>query len=58
MGTASIFSVMRLGGRVAESTYGAYSATGAVTIHRRHNKPALGPVGDSLDDLQENRSHL
>jgi hypothetical protein len=25
----------------------AYSATGAVTIYRRHNKPALGPVGDS-----------
>jgi len=25
--------------------------TGAITIYRRHNKPALGPVGDSLDDL-------
>jgi hypothetical protein len=26
--------------------------TGAVTVYRRHNKPALGPMGDSLDDLQ------
>jgi hypothetical protein len=26
------------------------NATGAVTVYRRHNKPALGPVG-SLDDF-------
>jgi hypothetical protein len=26
--------------------------SGAITIYRRHNKPALGPVGDSLDDLK------
>jgi len=26
--------------------------TGAITIYRRHNKPALGPVGDSLEDLK------
>jgi hypothetical protein len=25
---------------------------GTVTTYRRHNKPALGPVGDSLDDLK------
>jgi hypothetical protein len=25
--------------------------TGAITIYRRHDKPAVGPVGDSLDDL-------
>jgi hypothetical protein len=24
----------------------------AITIYRRHNRPALGPVGDSLDDLK------
>ena len=24
---------------------------GAITVYRKHNKPALGPVGDSLDDL-------
>jgi hypothetical protein len=28
------------------------SSTGALTIYRRHNKPALGPVGDSLDGLE------
>jgi hypothetical protein len=26
--------------------------TGTITIYRRHNKPALGPVGDSLEDLK------
>ena len=26
--------------------------TGAVTVYRRYDKPALGPVGDSLDDFQ------
>src|SRR5262249_20104434 len=25
--------------------------TGSVTIYRRHDKPALGPVGDSRDDF-------
>jgi len=25
--------------------------TGNVTVYRRHNKPALGSPGDSLDDL-------
>src|SRR5262249_46838966 len=24
---------------------------GAITVYRKHNKPALGPLGDSLDDL-------
>jgi hypothetical protein len=23
----------------------------AITTYRKHNKPALGPLGDSLDDL-------
>lgn len=27
-------------------------ATGAITTYRRFNKPALGPLGDSLDELQ------
>jgi hypothetical protein len=27
------------------------SASGSITMYRRHNKPALGPFGDSLDDL-------
>jgi hypothetical protein len=26
---------------------------GAITVYRKHNKPALGPVGDSLDDLDQ-----
>jgi hypothetical protein len=24
----------------------------AITVYRRHNKPALGPLGDSLDDFE------
>jgi hypothetical protein len=24
---------------------------GGVLVFRRHNKPALGPIGDSLDDF-------
>jgi hypothetical protein len=27
------------------------SATGSITNYRRHNKPAFGPLGDSLDDF-------
>jgi hypothetical protein len=34
------------------STAAIQNPTGAITIYRRHNKPALGPVGDSLDDLE------
>jgi hypothetical protein len=26
--------------------------TGAVTVYRRHHKPALGPLGDSLEDFK------
>lgn len=26
--------------------------TGNVTVYRRHNKPGLGPLGDSLEDLK------
>jgi len=28
------------------------SLTGAITVYRKHNKPALGPVG-GLDDLDQ-----
>jgi hypothetical protein len=45
-----------LGGRevvaLTEATAAIQSSTGAITTYRRHNKPALGPVGDSLDDLE------
>jgi hypothetical protein len=36
---------------LTESAAAVASPTGAVTVYRRHNKPALGPLGDSLDDL-------
>jgi hypothetical protein len=28
-------------------------ATGSVTMYRRFDKPALGPLGDSLEDFTE-----
>ena len=34
------------------STAAIESPTGTVTVYRRHNEPALGPVGDNLDDLK------
>jgi hypothetical protein len=36
---------------LTEGTAAIESPTGAVTVYRRHNKPALGPLGDSLEDL-------
>jgi hypothetical protein len=27
------------------------SSSGSVTVYRKHNKPALGPLGDSTDDF-------
>jgi hypothetical protein len=33
------------------STAAIESPTGAVTVYRRHNNPALGPLGDLLADL-------
>jgi hypothetical protein len=36
---------------LTEATAAIQNPTGATTIYRRHNKPALGPLGDSLDDL-------
>jgi hypothetical protein len=35
----------------AAATIKNSSDTGAITTYRRFNKPALGPLGDSLDDL-------
>jgi hypothetical protein len=37
---------------LTEGTAAIESPTGTVTVYRRHNKPALGPLGDSLDDLR------
>src|SRR5499427_7013975 len=36
---------------LTEGTAAIESPTGTITVYRRHNKPALGPLGDSLDDL-------
>ena len=37
---------------LTDGTAAIENATGAITIYRRFNKPAFGPLGDSLDDLQ------
>jgi hypothetical protein len=37
---------------LTEGTAAIESPTGTVTVYRRHNKPALGPLGDSLDDFR------
>jgi hypothetical protein len=36
---------------LTEATAAIQNPSGAITIYRKHNKPALGPTGDSLDDL-------
>jgi hypothetical protein len=47
--------IWRLRGRpvlaLTKATAAVESPTGTITVYRRHNKPALGPLGDSLDDL-------
>jgi hypothetical protein len=37
---------------LTETTAAIQNPSGAITTYRRHNKPALRPPGDSLDDLQ------
>jgi hypothetical protein len=37
---------------LTEATAAIQSSTGALTIYRRHNKLALGPVGDTLEGLE------
>ena len=37
---------------LTESTATIESPNGAITVYRRHNKPAVGPLGDSLDDFR------
>jgi hypothetical protein len=37
---------------LTETTAAIQNPSGAITTYRRHNKPALGPPGDSVDDLQ------
>jgi hypothetical protein len=37
---------------LTEATATIKSKTGNITIYRRFNKPVLGPLGDSSDDLK------
>jgi hypothetical protein len=41
---------------LAEGTAAIENPTGATTVYRKNNKPALGPVGDTLDDLDPSGS--
>jgi hypothetical protein len=36
---------------LTEATAAIRGPTAAITVYRRHNKPALAPLGDSLDDF-------
>jgi hypothetical protein len=36
---------------LTEATAAIQNPGGAITIYRKHNKPGLGPAGDSLDDF-------
>ena len=36
---------------LTEETAAIKMPTGSITTYRRHNKPAYGPLGDSLDDF-------
>jgi hypothetical protein len=36
---------------LTKATAAIMNPTSNVTIYRKNNKPALGPMGDSLDDL-------
>ncbi len=37
---------------LTEITAAIESASGNIPVYRKCNKPALGPMGDSLDDLE------
>ena len=39
-------------GALTEATAAIRSPTGAITTYRKNNRPALGPLGDSLDDFE------
>jgi hypothetical protein len=36
---------------LTDKTAAIENASGAITVYRRHHKPAIGPLGDSLDDM-------
>jgi hypothetical protein len=37
---------------LTEATAAIENPTGNITVYRKHNKPALGPVGDSMEDFK------
>jgi hypothetical protein len=37
---------------LTEGTAVIRSPSGSITVYRKHNKPAFGPLGDSLDDFK------
>jgi hypothetical protein len=37
---------------LTDATAAIQTSTGAITAYRRFNKPAFGPLGDSLDDFK------
>ena len=37
---------------LTEATAAIENPTGNITVYRKHNKPALGPLGDSLEDFK------
>jgi hypothetical protein len=37
---------------LTEATASIRNPSGSITVCRKHNKPALGPLGDSLEDLK------
>jgi hypothetical protein len=39
-------------GALTEATAAIRSPTGTITTYRKNNRPALGPLGDSLDDFE------
>jgi hypothetical protein len=51
--SADVTKLIRpLSGRpVIALTEAAIQSAGAIVVYRKSNKPALGPVGDSLDDM-------
>ncbi len=42
---------------LTDHTAAIENPSGSITVYRRHNKPALGPVGDSLEDFDLQSSH-
>jgi hypothetical protein len=41
---------------LTEETAAIRWPSGSITTYRKYNKPALGPLGDSLDDLMTTRT--